>query len=60
MRVYLTIQYFAMRILDFSCLKIVFDRGEKYFCKKVSIVMVNNSTVISNRTIHLPPQITEK
>ena len=26
MRVYLTIQYFFMHILDFSCLKIVFDR----------------------------------
>ena len=26
MRVYLTIQYLFMHILDFSCLKIVFDR----------------------------------
>ena len=29
MRVYLTIQYFCIHILDFSCLKVVFDRQTK-------------------------------
>jgi hypothetical protein len=60
MRVYLTIQICFIHILDFSCLKLYWIGKKKNFCKKVSIVMVNNFTIINKRTSHLPPQVIEK